>query len=175
MKVDHHPYLRDVKIITPDVFSDYRGENWPSYEEKYYDAIGCPKFVKDNFSYSTKNVIRGLHGDEITWKLITCVSGRFLLALVDCDSNSISYRMKDTFLLDDKKRTQILVPNNFANGHLCLSDSCIFYYKWSQYYDAEGREEFTVNWENNIDWPLTTRPILSERDEYGPFKEIEVI
>ena len=39
------------------------------------------KFIHDKFSLS-KNVLRGFHGDKKTWKLISCVYGKFYLLLL---------------------------------------------------------------------------------------------
>ena len=47
-----------------------------------------------------------------------------------CNSNSKDYLKYKSWILD-QKNIQILVPPMFANGHLCLSDSCLFHYKLS--------------------------------------------
>lgn len=162
--------LRGVKIIQLDVFEDHRGEYVETYNEQLYAEAGIDvKFVQDDFSISTKHVLRGLHGDDETWKLITCPVGKLILAVVNYDKESPQYRQWETFVLSDKNPRQILVPPKHANGHLVLSDFAMFSYKQSTYYNSGS--QFTVKWDNpdiGIWWPIKT-PILSKRDEFGHF------
>ena len=61
------------------------------------------------------------------------------------------------------------MPPKYGNGHLCLSDKSIFHYKQSGYYEPLG--QITIKWDDpkfNISWPIDD-PILSKRDELGPF------
>ena len=57
----------------------------------------------------------------------------------------------------------------FANGHLCLSDSCLFHYKLSykgKYFDIDKQK--VLKWNDirvNIKWPIKSKPIMSKRDE----------
>jgi dTDP-4-dehydrorhamnose 3,5-epimerase len=64
---------------------------------------------------------------------------------------------------------QVLIPPKHGNGHLVLSETSIFHYKQSTYYDPAG--QFTYRWNEprfNIWWPVRD-PILSMRDERGEF------
>ncbi len=61
----------------------------------------------------------------------------------------------------------MIVPPKFGNGHLVLSETAIFHYKQSTYYNRDG--QFTIMWNDpklNIDWPIDN-PILSDRDAGG--------
>ena len=40
------------------------------------------RFVEDDISVSSKHVLRGIHGDGGTWKLVSCLLGRFYLVVV---------------------------------------------------------------------------------------------
>ncbi len=54
--------IADVLIIEPDVFHDRRGFFMETYHQKKYAGNGLHKeFVQDNRSFSSKNVLRGLH------------------------------------------------------------------------------------------------------------------
>ena len=81
---------------------------------------------------------------------------------------SKNYLKHKTWILTHEKPTLILVPPHFANAHLCLSNKCVFHYKWSyegEYPDVD--EQFTIKWNDrrlNIDWPITN-PILQKRDK----------
>ena len=68
--------LDGVLLIQLDAFEDHRGEYVETYNERDYQAAGIDvRFVQDDYSISTKHVLRGLHGDAETWKLITCPYG----------------------------------------------------------------------------------------------------
>ena len=153
-------------IKPPTIFEDFRGTYVETYNEELYTKAGINvDFVQDDISVSSKHVLRGIHGDKETWKLISCLYGRFYLAVVNWDESSPQFRQTESHVLSDADRLQVLVPPKFGNGHLVLSDLAIFHYKQSTYYDREG--QFTLLWndpELDIDWPVTD-PILSMRDE----------
>ena len=165
MKIDSIEKINDMKLITPDIFYDFRGEYVETYNEKDWD-IGI-KFVQDDISISNYKVLRGLHGDKNTWKLVQCLQGSFYLVLVDCRENSPTYANWFGYCLNDKNRQQILIPAGCANGHLCLSEKCIFHYKQSEYYQGADKQ-FTLRWNAlpDIFWPIDN-PILSQRDRNG--------
>ena len=158
--------LNKVLLIKPDVFEDHRGFYVQTYNEKDYKKHGINiKFVEDDISVSTKNVLRGIHGDNKTWKLISCLYGKFYFVVVDCDKASHDFGKWESFILSDVNRHQVLVPPKFGNAHLVLSDVDIFSYKQSEYYDPKA--QFTHKWNDpkfNIKWPMKN-PILSKRDE----------
>jgi len=55
-----------------------------------------------------------------------------------------------------------------VNAHLCLSDKCVFYYKWSEEY-VGPENQVTIAWDDpeiDVDWAIEN-PILSERDKNG--------
>ena len=67
-----------LKLIVPDVFEDYRGSYTETYDsEKWKDIIGDIVFVADGVSTSRKNVLRGIHGDDVTIKLVTAMYGAY--------------------------------------------------------------------------------------------------
>jgi dTDP-4-dehydrorhamnose 3,5-epimerase len=149
----------------PTIAEDFRGTYVELYNEKLYHEAGIDlKFVEDDISVNSKHVLRGIHGDSHTWKLISCLHGKFYLVVVNWDPDSPQYRQWDSFVLSEENRLQILVPAKFGNGHLVLSEKSIFHYKQSAYYT--GASQFTILWnepELNIWWPIK-EPILSRRD-----------
>ncbi len=44
-------------------------------------------FVEDDISVSSKHVLRGIHGDYNTAKLVSCLEGKFYLVGLDCMKN----------------------------------------------------------------------------------------
>lgn len=162
--------LVNVLLIKLDVFEDHRGEYIETYNEELYRKNGIDiKFVQDDISVSTKHVLRGIHGDPDTWKLISCLYGKFYLVVVNCDVNSENFGKWQSFVLSDVNRLQVLVPPKYGNAHLILSDKAIFHYKQSNYYNPA--KQFTYKWNDpkfNIWWPIKN-PILSQRDEEGHY------
>ena len=162
--------LEGVLLIKPSVFEDHRGQYVETYNEELYrkNGIGV-KFVQDDISISTRNVLKGIHGDAETWKLVCCPHGKFYLVVVNCDTSSKNFGQWQSFVLSDANRLQVLVPPKYGNGHLILSDLAIFHYKQSTYYNPTG--QFTYRWDDpkfNIWWPIKD-PILSRRDETGRY------
>jgi len=163
--------LDGVLLITPPtVFEDFRGCYVETYNEQIYNAAGIDqKFVQDDVSVSRRNVLRGVHGDRKTWKLVSCLHGCFFLAVVNWEPSSPQYRRWEGFTLSDANRLQVLIPPGFGNGHQVLSETAIFHYKQTTYYDLPG--QFTIRWDDpilGIAWPMVA-PILSERDEKAPY------
>lgn len=162
--------LDGVLLIKSGIFEDHRGYYRETYNEENYHEQGIKvKFVQDDISVSSKNVLRGIHGDSETWKLISCFFGTFYLVVVNCDKQSDNFGKWQAFTLSDRNNHQVLVPPKYGNAHLVLSDMAIFHYKQSTYYKPSG--QFTYKWDDkkfNIWWP-NKNPILSQRDEMGHF------
>ncbi len=159
--------LSGVKLLTPaTIFEDFRGSYIELYNRQLFQAAGIDHdFIQDDISTSSKHVLRGVHGDARTWKLISCLYGSFYLVVVNNDPSSSQYRKWQGFTLSDRNRLQVLVPPKFGNGHVVLSDSAIFHYKQTSDYDRES--QFTIVWndpELDIWWPISS-PILSRRDQ----------
>ena len=162
--------LENVLLIKPDVFDDHRGEYVELYNEKIYKENGINiNFVQDDISISSKYVLRGIHGDNRTYKLLSCLLGRFYLVIVNCDGSSDKFGLWISFTLSDRNKYQALVPPKHGVAHLALTDKIIFHYKQSTYYDPA--EQFTYKYNDsrfNIWWPIMN-PIISRRDETGNY------
>lgn len=159
-----------LKIIQPITnHEDFRGTYTEIYNENEFQINNINiKFIQDDYSFSIKDVIRGIHGDSKTTKLVSCLYGSFYLVVVDMRHDSETYFKWEAFTLSAINKLSILIPPNFGNGHLVLSnEGAIFHYKQSTLYDRNS--QFTLNWRDkriNIFWPIEF-PILSERDS-GP-------
>jgi dTDP-4-dehydrorhamnose 3,5-epimerase len=157
--------LTGVMKIGLTSFEDHRGSYSETYNKNFFLENGIDiEFLQDDISVSKKNVLRGIHGDQKTWKLITCLYGEFQLIVVNNDLQSNEYKKWESFYLSFENKIQILVPPKFGNGHLVLSDKCIFHYKQNSEYDRLG--QFTIKWNDpsfGFKWSISD-PILSERD-----------
>jgi dTDP-4-dehydrorhamnose 3,5-epimerase len=123
------------------------------------------RFEEDDLSASRHRVLRGLHGDDATWKLVQCVEGKVFLAVADLRHDSPTQGGVFHATLDSDRPVQVLIPPGCVNGHQCLSEHSLFIYKQSARYTGAGRQ-MTVRWDDprlKIPWPLS-KPILSDRD-----------
>jgi len=162
--------LSGVKVIEVSAFEEIRGTIWTTYHGENLDKQlpSNLRFKHDKFSQSKKNVLRGIHGDQKSWKLITCISGQIFQVVVDLRKDSTTYLKWESFELNSLEKKLILIPPGMGNAFLSLSDNAIYHYKLAyegEYIDA--KDQFTVSWNDarlNIDWPINN-PILSERDD----------
>jgi dTDP-4-dehydrorhamnose 3,5-epimerase len=158
----------EVKVFQPNSFEDYRGELYTVFNQDEHELV----FNHDKVAVSRQNVLRGIHGDAKATKLITCLSGEIYLVVVDNRPESPNYLKWDSIILNENNKRQVLVPPGFGNGHLVLSESATFFYKWSykgEYPDV--KDQFSINWRDpkvNVHWPIDN-PILSERDKNSKF------
>ena len=161
--------LAGVLLIKLDAFEDHRGWYVETYNEATYCARGIDvKFIQDDISVSTRHVLRGIHGDFETWKLISCLEGKFYLIVMNGNPDSDQFGKWQSFVLSEHNRHQVLVPPGYGNGHLVLSERAIFHYKQSTIYQGASKQ-FTFLWNDErfkIWWPIAD-PILSRRDQSG--------
>jgi dTDP-4-dehydrorhamnose 3,5-epimerase len=163
--------LEGVRVISPATsFEDFRGAYVEIYNRDLFHEHGIDvDFLQDDISTSTRHVLRGIHGDRSTWKLISCLHGSFYLVVINWNPEHAQHGAWEGFTLSDRNRLQVLVPPGFGNGHLVLSDTAIFHYKQSTYYDRSS--QFTLRWDDpalGLWWPVAT-PIVSRRDGEAPF------
>ena len=173
--------LEGVLLIKPEPFEDLRGEYVEIFNEKIYSEAFAKNlkgtiyqkdvlrlhFVEDDISTGIRGILKGMHGDTKTWKLVQCLYGKFYLVVLNYNSKSKDYSKWQAFTLSDKNRLQVLIPPMYGNGHLVLSEYDIYHYKQSEYYDPSS--QFTITWDDpkfKIWWPIKN-PILSLRDETG--------
>jgi len=165
--------LKGVYVIDLEPFEDHRGEYVSLHDENKYGSHGINvRFIQDSVIFTKKNVLRGIHGDDKTWKLISCLKGDVYQVIVNCNKDSKDFGKWAKFLLNEKKRQQIVVPPKFGNAFLILSDEAIYNYKQSSSYEV-GSMQFSYRWNDpffGIDWPVKN-PILSQRDAEAKFFE----
>ncbi len=162
--------LEGVLLITPDIFRDHRGEYVETYNYDEYCRQGITqKFIQDDVSVSRKHVLRGFHGDPLTWKLVSCLRGEFYLVIVDCREGTAGFGRWQSFNLSEATKQQVLVPPSHGVAHLALADPIIFHYKQTTNYDPSI--QFTYCWDDprfKVSWPVAN-PILSNRDAQGHY------
>ncbi len=168
--------LPGVLIIELRAFKDPRGYFFEFFQAERYQQHGLPaQFVQDNFSRSSKNVLRGLHYqiERPQGKLVCVTYGQVLDVIVDVRSDSATFGKAITVELSDQNFRQVYIPPGFAHGFCVLSEWADFVYKCTDYYYPAG--ERGVYWNDpdlQIPWPVLD-PILSEKDAvFSCLKEI---
>jgi len=168
--IEKSKILEEVITFIPSVNKDERGTIFTTFNKGIYSKY-LPQnieFIHDKFAESKKNVLRGLHGDNKTWKLITCIYGEIFEVVVDMRPDSSTFLKWDSYELNSKNKKQILVPPNFVNGYCVLSEFAVFHYKLAytgEYFDVA--QQMVVKWNDErlkIKWPCVN-PILQERDK----------
>ncbi|HBN2095523.1 TPA: dTDP-4-dehydrorhamnose 3,5-epimerase, partial [Escherichia coli] len=133
--------LDGVKIIEPVVYGDNRGFFLEVYQKQRYQNLLNIEFdfVQDNYSRSSKNVLRGLHFQKTKpqGKLVRVVRGEVFDVAVDIRKESPNYGQWIGVLLSEMNKKQFWVPPGFAHGFVVLSEMADFEYKCTEYYDPE--------------------------------------
>ena len=105
--------IPDLLIIKPKIFNDKRGCFFESYNERRYLEDNIPyKFVQDNYSYSKKGVLRGLHfqKNQPQGKLVSVIHGKVLDVAVDLRVKSKTFGKHTSLILSDKNNLQFFIP-----------------------------------------------------------------
>lgn len=157
--------LKDLLIIKTKIFKDNRG----FFKEVEKNKILKKKFIFDCFSFSKKNTLRGLHLQKRKEqaKIITVTQGKILDVVVDLRKNSETFGKHFAINMSQKSDFSLYIPKGFAHGFICLSKSCVVYYKCTNYRDKKS--EVTIKWNDRdlkIKWPIN-KPILSKKDKKG--------
>ena len=164
--------LPGVRIIEPQVFHDARGDFLESFSaRRYAEFAGITQaFVQDNVSRSTRGVLRGLHFQRTRpqGKLIQVIAGTIYDVTVDIDPGSPTFGHHVAVALSADDFRQIWIPPGYAHGFCVTSETAIFQYKCTDYYDPA--DEAGIAWDCPdlaIPWP-TEAPILSDKDQHHP-------
>ena len=164
--------IEGVKVHSPDIYTDHRGDLWTLWKQDE-PPFNLP-FNHDKVSTSRKNVLRGIHGDFKSHKLVTCLYGELYFVVADNRGDSPTFGKWDWIILSDKNRKQVLLPPGVGNGFMVLSDESVFHYKWmyqGEYPDV--KDQFTIKWDNRLykfNWPHYN-PTLSVRDASIPWRD----
>jgi dTDP-4-dehydrorhamnose 3,5-epimerase len=170
--------LSEVLLLEPVIHGDPRGFFFESYNERrFVETVGREvRFVQDNHSRSSKNVLRGLHFQLPPFaqaKLVRVVSGAVFDVAADVRRSSPTFGQWVGAVLSGENQQQLWIPEGFAHGFLTLSESADVLYKTSGYYSPAG--ESSVAWndpELDIDWPLGGAPLLSTKDSSAPLLKV---
>lgn len=160
--------IPDVILVEAKAFSDERGFFMESFKESIFNTNGIDtRFVQDNYSHSTKGVLRGLHyqkNPKAQAKLVMVIRGEIFDVAVDVRKGSPTYGKWVGEVLSEQNHRLLYVPEGFAHGFLVLSSEADVVYKVNSEYSPE--HERGVLWNDsylNIKWP-TNKPIMIKKD-----------
>jgi dTDP-4-dehydrorhamnose 3,5-epimerase len=162
--------LPGLLILEPKVFRDARGYFLESYNEKTLAEAGIrERFVQDNHSFSTRDVVRGLHYQiRPQGKLVRVAVGEILDVIVDLRRSSPAFGKWCAVNLSEAGKQMLWIPAGFAHGFRVLSENAHVLYKATDFYDPEA--ERTIAWNDpglKIDWQLAHPPTISAKDSIG--------
>lgn len=169
--------LNDLLLIEPDIFEDYRGKFYESYNKKIFDhLVGRDiHFLQDNCSISSQGTIRGLHfqRNNPQAKLVRVLDGIILDVAVDLRKDSKDFGQVEVVELSSDNNFIFWIPEGFAHGFQVISSSATVAYKVNNYWNSD--DEYTLRFDDqdlNIKWDVIPK-VLSNKDKQGlSLKEI---
>lgn len=170
--------LPDVLIVEPRVFGDERGFFLETFSAERYAESGISgPFVQDNWSYSRRGTLRGLHYQiqQPQGKLVQVMRGEIFDVAVDMRRDSPAFGKWVGVMLSADNKRQLWVPPGFAHGFVVLSEEADFTYKCTDSYAPQ--HERSLLWNDptvGVEWPYEGEPLLSEKDRNGlPFDQAD--
>jgi dTDP-4-dehydrorhamnose 3,5-epimerase len=163
--------LAGLMKVDIEYFSDERGFFIESWHKRDFAAAGLDlEFVQEGHSRSGRNVLRGLHYQDMTapmGKLLRCTVGAIYDVAVDLRMSSPTFGKWFGIELSAENKTQLYVPEGFAHGFATISDVAEVQYKQTGFYTPSS--EGTISWNDpdiGVAWPIG-EPTLSARDQQG--------
>jgi len=143
-----------------------------THKQSEYAEHGIPvAFVQDNFSHSSRGVLRGLHfqiDPKTQGKLIWPVRGEIYDVAVDIRKGSPHYGRWVGVRLSSENPQLLYVPVGFAHGFQVLSEEADIHYKVTDEYSPEHERGIIWNDEDlSIQWPIEI-PSLTQKDSHWP-------
>ncbi len=150
-------------VIKRPTHYDNRGFLKELFEQKKFKK----KFIFDYFSFSKKNVVRGLHIQlkKPQAKLISVISGKIFDVVLDCRKRSSTFGKCFTICISANDNTSLYIPEGFAHGFCSLANNTVIFYKNSNY--RNKKYETGILWKDKdlkIKWPVK-KPIISLKDK----------
>lgn len=153
------------EIVLPR-FEDARGVFVKSFHEpSLLEAKLTFELKESYFSFSKKNVIRGMHFQlppHDHEKIVFCPQGKIMDVILDIRKNSPTYGKHLTIELSAENHKAVFIPKGCAHGFLSLEDNALTYYLVSSAHHPASDTGILYN-SFDCDWQVEN-PILSERD-----------
>lgn len=174
--------IPDVVALTPDIFSDHRGQFFESFRASDLikavpdkAVLADDGFVQGSVSTSLAWTLRGLHYQitEPQGKLVHCVRGSIFDVAVDLRRSSPTFGRWVGRVLDDQFHIGMWIPPGFAHGFLSLASGATVVYQCSTYHRKDA--DRAIRWDDptiGVRWPTNEKqavPLISQKDRSAPF------
>src|SRR5262245_15831249 len=166
----HQTSLAGLLKLEPFVAPDNRGSFIKTFQRAEFAAAGLEtNFTDEYVTVSRPGVLRGMHFQvppHAQTKLVSCVAGKVLDAVVDLRRKSPTFGQHEKFELSLSQPEILYVPAGFAHGFYVLEGPAVMLYKVSMPYAPT--HDRGVRWDTiGVSWPLG-RPLISQRDREFP-------
>jgi dTDP-4-dehydrorhamnose 3,5-epimerase len=176
MPIDVKPLaIPEVRLITPRVFRDPRGQFAETYSREVWAGAGlAAEFVQENQSFSSSpGVVRGLHFQiepRAQGKLVRVARGAILDVAVDIRRGSPTFARHVSTVLSAENWSQLWIPIGFAHGFCTLEPDTAVVYKVTAPYAPECERGIAFDDPDlGIAWPVSAaEAILSDKDRHQP-------
>lgn len=164
--------------IIPTIRRDSRGLFIKIYNSEEFAGLGLDADFKEAYySVSKKGVLRGMHFQTppaAISKLVYCVEGEIIDAVLDLRKKSATYGKSFTLRLNAAKANMLFIPKGCAHGFYTVSRRVVMLYHVSGGYSP--KHDAGILWSSaGIKWPCR-KPVISERDgglpEFGSFRSM---
>jgi dTDP-4-dehydrorhamnose 3,5-epimerase len=156
--------------LRPQILTDERGQFVKTFSADEFAQAGLDlHFAEEYYTVSRAGVLRGLHFQtppmEYT-KLVYCIAGSVIDAVVDLRIGSPTYCRAATLELSSELGNVLYVPKGLAHGFYVPKGEATLVYNVSAVYSRE--HDCGILWNSaGICWP-TADPITSARDRNFP-------
>ena len=160
--------IQGVKIITPDIYYDERGELSVLKIDGLLKSSKMKIFDQNIISISNYGVLRGLHYqiNQPLIQMIQCIEGEVLDFAIDLRKSSKTFKKIFKKKINGNNKNIILLPPGVAHGYLTLSSKSILLYCISGKYDK--KYERGINYKGlNLKLPLEPL-VINSRDQNWP-------
>jgi len=158
--------LEGAFLITLPAFSDERGSFIKTYHADAFQAAGLSFELQESyFSFSRKNVIRGMHFQNPPYdhaKIVFCPFGAILDVIIDLRKESATFGKYVATELSQDNHYAYYIPSGFAHGFRALTDHAQTYYLVSSVHNKDN--DCGILYDSfGFDWGIEN-PVISPRD-----------
>tara|TARA_Y100000589_G_scaffold328939_1_gene374187 strand:+ start:82 stop:621 length:540 start_codon:yes stop_codon:yes gene_type:complete len=167
--------IKDAYLITPDIYSDNRGNFNRSFCQREFKKKGLDNNISQgNISENPmKYTLRGFHYQLKPYeesKTICCITGSIFDSIIDLRKESSTFLKYISLTISSKSKQSIFVPKGCANGWLTLENNTIIHYYMGSFYQPGFDRGIRFNDKFfNIKWPSQPNLISTKDLSYPDF------
>lgn len=156
--------------IFPQIIRDNRGSFIKTFHKDVFASNDLiTEFAEEYYSVSRRGVLRGMHFQTPPhehFKVVYCLAGKVLDAIVDLRMGSPTYQQYATFELSAEIGNILYIAPGMAHGFYAMTNEATLQYKVTSIYNPDF--DRGIRWDSaGIPW-LNSAPIISDRDSFFP-------